>query len=298
MALSILFLALALGAPTADVELPTAPASETQIIKTSVDAFSRMTVPVTIGGQGPFRFLVDTGAQNSVLSELTAAKLQLKSTERARVMSVAGSREVDIVSVDDINMGRRNWNGARLPVLAQSDLGADGIIGLDGLQNQRLLIDFRKDEITVIHTKDRSLRQSDFDIVVTARRRNGELIMTNAMIDGVNVDVVIDTGSDTCVGNRALQNAMTRHHATQSTMLHSVTGQEIHADVALAESFNVDRMRINNIQIAFADSPTFGALGLERRPALLLGMQALRLFHRIAIDFPNRRIMFAMPPQS
>jgi hypothetical protein len=31
---------------------------------------------------------------------------------------------------------------------------------------------------------------------VVEARRKGELVMTNAMIDGVRVDVVIDTGSD------------------------------------------------------------------------------------------------------
>jgi predicted aspartyl protease len=177
-------------------------------------------------------------------------------------------------------------------------VGADGIIGLDGLQGQRVLMDFRKDQITLVGAEDHSIRHDDYDIVVTARRRNGELIMTNARIDGVNVDVVIDTGSDACVGNRALQKAMAHSRSGGSTMLHSVTGQQIQADLAMARSFTVDRIQINNVQIAYTDSPTFAALQLSRRPALLLGMQALRLFNRVAIDFPNRRIMFALPPQS
>ena len=40
------------------------------------------------------------------------------------------------------------------------------------------------------------------------------------------------------------------------------------------------------------DSQAFRALGLQDRPALLLGMDSLALFDRIEIDFPNKRVVF------
>ena len=42
----------------------------------------------------------------------------------------------------------------------------------------------------------------------------------------------------------------------------------------------------------FADSPPFERLGLAERPAMLLGMANLRLFDRVLIDFPRRRVFF------
>jgi hypothetical protein len=64
-----------------------------------------------------------------------------------------------------------------------------------------------------------------YEIVVTARRRSGQLIMTDAEIDGVMTDVVIDTGSDTSIGNRALQRALGKRGNLGQAVLTSVTGQ-------------------------------------------------------------------------
>ena len=50
-----------------------------------------------------------------------------------------------------------------------------------------------------------------------------------------------------------------------------------------------------NVWIAFAEAPAFEALGLHKKPALLLGMRDLRSFDRVAIDFATRRILFDLP---
>ncbi len=47
--------------------------------------------------------------------------------------------------------------------------------------------------------------------------------------------------------------------------------------------------------ITFADSPAFDALGLENRPALILGMDNLRILDRVAIDFDSRSVLFDLP---
>jgi len=36
-------------------------------------------------------------------------------------------------------------------------------------------------------------------------------------------------------------------------------------------------------------------MGLEKRPALILGMQEMELFKRVAIDFASSRILFDIP---
>ena len=39
----------------------------------------------------------------------------------------------------------------------------------------------------------------------------------------------------------------------------------------------------------------FNQLGLSNRPAILLGMDVLRMFDRVSIDFANRRVRLAPP---
>ena len=58
-----------------------------------------MTVPVVLSGQGPYRFLVDTGADRTALSREVADRLKLVRGQTARLHSVAGMQEVATADV-------------------------------------------------------------------------------------------------------------------------------------------------------------------------------------------------------
>lgn len=267
----------------------------TDVVALSVDRNARMTVPVRIGTAGPFRFLIDTGAQNTVISSDLATQLALPPDRAATVVGVAGVLPVQTVQIDELGLGRRSYYTLTAPVLDQRDIGADGMIGIDGLQDQRVLIDFRKGLIAVSDAAALG-GNAGYEIVVKARSRSGQLIMTDAVVDGIRTAVVIDTGAETTIGNRALLTALGRKHAQLSqTELLSVTGQRVIADLAPAGSLTIHGVTMKNVAIAFTDAPPFTSLKLDRKPALLLGMRELRAFPRIAIDFQRRQILFDLP---
>lgn len=270
-------------------------AQETDEVATSGDGHERLTVPVNLGDSGPFRFMIDTGSQNTVLSDLLVKRLALVPRSTATLIGVAGVMRADLVEIDEILLGSRSSYAIVAPVLQRTDIGADGILGLDSLQDQRVLIDFRRQTMQVGDARALGGNQG-FEIVVTARRRSGQLILTNAVIDGVRADVVVDTGSDTTLGNRALQRELGRKgRAVTPTRLLSVTGQQLSADFVEADALELHGVTFHRISIAFADSPTFAHLGLDRRPAIFLGMREMRLFSRIAIDFKSRKVLFDLP---
>ena len=272
-------------------------ASTVDIVAIGTDRHDRMTVPVRIGTSGPYNFLIDTGAQNTVLSKALAAQLSLVSTRKARLVGIAGTEIVDTVDIDEIGLGRRSYYSLLAPLLDQAHIGADGIVGLDTLQGQRVMLDFKRRLITIDDAKNLGGNRG-FDIIVTARRRSGQLIMADAVIDGVATDVVIDTGAETSIGNPALQRAMARRRGQGTSMLTSVTGQQIEAQMGIGRKLVVGNMTINNLLIAYADAPAFGALDLDKRPALLLGMRDLRTFDRVAIDFATRKVLFDLPREA
>ena len=281
--------------PAVAIALPPL-APGTEAVHTGSDAEGRMTVDVGIAGHGPFRFMVDTGAERTVLSAGLAARLGVVAGGQRRVMGVAGPRDVGVADVPGIRLGTRDFSASAVPILADADIGADGILGLDGLQGQRVLLDFAQHRITF--EAPRRGEDAGFEIVVTGRRRGGQLILTHAVIDGVDTDVVLDTGAEMSVGNRALQRALYgrqaggRQAGAGGATLISVTGQTLPADIASARGLDVGALHIAGLTFAFADSPAFAALRLDRRPALLLGMRELRLFRRVAIDFATRRVLF------
>jgi hypothetical protein len=49
------------------------------------------------------------------------------------------------------------------------------------------------------------------------------------------------------------------------------------------------------LPVAFANAHVFRKLGLEERPALLLGMNAMKAFDRISIDFASKKVRFVLP---
>ena len=269
-------------------------AAEVDVVTTGTDSSHRMTVPVQIGAHGPFRFVIDTGSQNTVLAKSVASQMALLPSGRATVVGVAGREHVDTVQIEEIGLGRRFYYGLTAPLLERADIGADGIVGIDGLQDQRVLLDF-KQNLMAIGDSESLGGNRGYDIIVTARRRSGQLIMTNAVIDGVRVDVVIDTGAETSIGNRALQRALSHRRTSEQAVLTSVTGQQVTADVAYGRELDFGGLQIQNVLLAYTDAPPFEVLELTRRPAMLLGMRELRLFKRVAIDFATRKIMFDLP---
>lgn len=281
--------------PIAAGQNATSEASGIDIIRTDGDGHGRLTVPVRIGKDGPYDFLIDTGAERTVLARGLADRLGLVPSGRATMIGVAGSLAVDLVDVAEVRLGSRTFYDLSAPLLEGRHIGADGIIGLDGLRKQRVLIDFKRNIIAVDDARELGGNRG-FEIVVRARRRGDQLIMANALVDGVKTDVVIDTGAQSTIGNRALQRALTRRRAPEPTSLTSVTGQQIPAELVFARKVSIGHLDLTEMPVVFADSPPFERLNLSEKPALLLGMGQLRAFQRVAIDFETRKILFDLPP--
>jgi predicted aspartyl protease len=229
-----------------------------------------------------------------VLARGLADRLGLVPSGRATMVGVAGSLAVDLVDVAEVKLGSRTFYDLSAPLLEGQHIGADGIIGLDGLRNQRVLIDFRRNLIAVDDAKALG-GNSGYEIIVRAHRRGDQLIMTNALVDGIKTDVVIDTGAQSTIGNRALQRALSRRRAPEKTSLTSVTGQVIAADMIYARRMTIGNLDMTDMPLVFADSPPFERLNLSDNPAILLGMGQLRAFRRVAIDFDSKKILFDLP---
>ena len=257
------------------------------------DRHTRMTVPVTIAGEGPYRFLIDTGAQATVVTHRLVEDLELRRSGTALLVAMGSSQRVETVELDDLEFANRSVSGLISPLLHTGNIGADGILGLDSLQDTRVLIDFRERRMAVA---DAELEDSNsgYEIIVRARRKLGQMIITDAKIDGVRTAVVIDTGAQNSIANPVLLRKL-RARERHEMLSVDVLGTQIVSRAAFLKSLQIGRAELTNVQIGFSDSPIFAALGLERKPALVLGMNNLRVFDRVAIDFGERRILFDMP---
>lgn len=273
----------------------------TQDIAIRTDDADRMTVPVSVSGRGPYQFLVDTGAERTVISRELASQLRLASGRSAILHSVMGANDVSTVHIPNLKVSSNIISVADAPALGASNIGADGMLGIDSLRSQRVLFDFKAKTMSITPSNQPLERMDGDTIVVRARARNGRLIFTQAKIDGRKLTVIVDTGSQVSLGNLALQRSLTkRGHGflPQTVVIESVTGEKMSAGVARAPEIELGGVKLKDLSIAFADAHIFRQLDLEDRPALLLGMNALRAFDRISIDFAARKVRFVLPGTS
>jgi predicted aspartyl protease len=265
------------------------------------DQRSRMTVPISIDGKGPYDFLIDTGAERTVISAELARELALTGGNRARMHSMSGVADVETVIIPMLQVSRKSVAGIHAPALKAAHIGASGMLGIDSLQSQRVTFDFERQKMTVAPSRSRELDRDPNDIVVRARSRFGRLVLVDASLDGQKLTVVLDTGSEVTIGNEALRKKLLGKRKLGATVpidLVSVTGGAIRADYTRVKQVRLGGVLIKDLPVAFAEVHPFKQLDLSNRPALLLGMDALRLFDRVSVDFANRKVRFMSPDLS
>lgn len=284
-----------------------APASEAlaiadpaaSLIATGEDRARRITLPIHIDGKGPFDFVVDTGAERTVISRELAGKLALAPDAPVRINSITGIAQVNTVTIPRLSYGHGIMPPVQAPVLEAAHLGAAGLLGLDGLESKRLVIDFRRQTMAISNSGERIEDFDDGDaIVVRARRRFGQLILVDSQANGEKIHVILDTGTDQSIGNLALLHKLTRKRKLDGLRpieITGVTGQKAMGGWNVIDTVRIGGFNINNLAVVFMDASPFRQLGLDDRPALLLGMDVLRRFDRVAIDFGWKKVHFLLP---
>ncbi|MEO5773402.1 MAG: retroviral-like aspartic protease family protein [Sphingomicrobium sp.] len=266
------------------------------------DAYDRMTVQVMIGGKGPYNFLVDTGADHTVVSSRVAHSLGLDAADPVQLYTISGHQSVQTASLGRLEFSQKTIENVNAAVLEHSNLGADGVLGIDSLRSERVTFDFPKGQMTIVPSANAEQRSPGREtVVVTGKLKAGRLILTQASANKRAISVVIDTGSDASIGNPALRRRLQNSgllHPVGLIQLQSVTGQSITGELMTIDEFEVGSLIIKDMTIAFADAPIFETLALHDRPALLLGMNTIRAFDRVSIDFASRKFRVVLPRKS
>ncbi len=266
---------------------------QAEVLTLEADRHARMTLPVLVEGTGPFAFMIDTGSQATAVTPEIRSAAGLSPAGKAVLVGMASRREVDLVTVGRIEFGNNSYTNFAAPVLLRENVGADGIIGLDALQDFRVLIDFRKQTIAVESAATKA-KPGGYEIVVRARSKLGQLLITDAMVEGVRATVIIDTGAQASLANLALRDKI-RAKRAHDVVTTDVNGVDIVGQLAFVRSLTIAGLSLQDVPLTFADTPAFAALGLQDQPVLSIGMQHLSLFDRVAIDFANQRILFDVP---
>jgi len=270
--------------PASTEPVPVAGAEPVFATPTTLDRIGRILVPVTINGQGPFRMLVDTGANRTTITTEVATRLGLDFANAPTVVmnGVTGSAQVPVVEVERMRAGDLVLDGQQVPVVQPGIVvgGADGILGIAGLRDKRLYVDFKRDIVTI----SRSHFARRDDLRIRADRVAGGLLGAYVRIGRVRALAVIDTGGEKTLGNRALQEALRADARVQATV-YGTTDDTMIGDVAAVPDITMDGTVFRHVVVAFGDFHIFDVWELADEPALIVGMDVLGSMEAVMIDF-------------
>lgn len=289
-------------APVPSPQLPpsigSTPPDQLVLLDAGLDRDARMTLEVMINGQGPFRFVVDTGADRTVLTPSLVERLALPAGPEIIVHGVSGSVTTSTARIGSLRAGDAKLNDVNLPVLPYDRVGADGLLGVDILEGRNIVMDFPRKRLEIRRTRRLSqvMRMSS-EVSVVADERFGRLTLADSRIGGVRSLAFIDSGGGVSIGNMALARAIaTRRRRTSDLVrparLLTAGGEMQLGEFRLVPTMQMGDLRIANVPMAFADLHIFDLWSLNNRPAALIGVDILHLFARVELDFGAGRVLF------
>lgn len=270
---------------------------------TSMERQGLLTVPVTIDGQGPYAFAIDSAANTSVIARDLAEGLGLADAGALAINTVVASEEAQTVRAGRLRTGALDVRDARLIVAARQGMeGLDGLLGTDLLAGLRLVLKFRgRTRVDVTRPRRRRERardglRLDARAPTTGEQRFNGLLLIDAMAGRIPCKVIVDTGARMTIINTALAvqaeaQPLVLPDGTNLSRVLSPTGSGAVAEAMLLPELQLGGVQLTRIPVLVGDFHTFSVWGLADQPAMLLGVDLLGLFQTVTIDLQRGELL-------
>jgi predicted aspartyl protease len=128
-------------------------ATVSDFVALKIDGTGAVVVPVTINGQGPFSFLLDTGSNRSAVSSDLASRLGLPVVAKTIMVTSTGTEPQLVVAFDRMAVGSVETAGLLASLIPAGQLksaipGVDGIVGQDFLSASDYTLDYQKKRLS------------------------------------------------------------------------------------------------------------------------------------------------------
>ena len=265
------------------------------VAPTHRDQIGRIWAPVWINGKGPFRLVLDTGANHSGVTAEVADMLgiPLNQSPSVRLRGVTGIAMVPSIRVETFTVGDLMLSPATLPIVTDAMGGAQGVLATNEFKDKRIVIDFKHDRIDI--RRSRNERTPANFVTIPLERSDTELLMFHARIGGVRVQAIIDTGGQRTIGNLAMRDAlMRRHRQGTAVRIFDVTAQSQSGELLPSPPIELGAITILGARVCYGEMQVFEHWHLTKEPALLLGMDVIGLLDIFIIDYRRQELQLRM----
>jgi hypothetical protein len=260
------------------------------------DSIGCVSTQIFVNGTGPYRFVLDTASNETLLSPRLAAALglDLADAKMALVHGINGSEMAPVVTLPSMTIGRIEETNLGVVVVDNKvHPEAEGLLGGKYLEGRRIEINFRFNRVS-IKTGGGGARPGY--IALNATMRFGTLPLVRATVSHVPVYAIIDTGAERSVGNAALLAALQDRgepmEAQATEWLAGVVGPPLQTTVLKVPEVEVGRIYIRHLPLHFGVAAIFDTWQLNDEPAIVLGMDVLGRFDALVIDYTDSQVLF------
>ena len=229
-------------------------------------------------GSKPLRFLIDTGASNSLLTARAAEATGLQRQSMANGNALGGAAVKDYVTAPDVGLGGLPQGPIPFAILS-APLPVDGIIGLDILSRYDVTFDFPSARMLLYAPG--ACTPAGQAIAYTTER--GHIVLT-ALVDGKPITAWLDSG--------AQQSLLSRETADATFTLDPA---KLSPAKPPRQAYRFDSVAIG---AAVHSAPTIllapdASLSFRDKARMLVGIDILKQ-HRLFIAF-GRQTLFLTP---
>jgi predicted aspartyl protease len=203
-----------------------------------------------------------------------------------------------VVPIATLSFGSLTRRNLKMPMLPRAYMGADGYLGLDAVDGSRVTLDFENRALKVGLSRPASaftVRRPS-EAYVPVRGSMGHLRSMNCRVDGVSTTCFLDTGAQISVGNskllRALEEEKPALHPIGTLPITGITGGVVMGTVVRIDHIRLHSVVFTDALIAIADMAIFDVWDIAQQPSLLIGMNFLRQFSQVSIDYGMKEIRF------
>jgi predicted aspartyl protease len=253
-------------------------------------------IPVEVNDQGPFDFILDTGAGTSLLSLELAEKLKVKVLGSKQGQSAGGAVSVSLAKIDSVTVGNARLTDVDVGIVDLKQIGTtvgakiDGDLGYNFLKSYRISIDYEKGQLRFDDPRrlDVFNRGGKTEVPLRLASPAKPLILVEVHANRKGpFQFAIDTGTSTTA---ITPEVAKRLGITKAPLGKGITaGADVAVTAGVIESFSVGGAKVDNMSVVIADF--FGALSdaVGARLDGIVGYNYLRNY-TVVIDYPNQRL--------
>jgi predicted aspartyl protease len=259
-------------------------------------------LPVEVNDEGPFEFILDTGAGTSLLSPELGQKLGIKIIGSKEGKSAGGSVSVSLAKVDSLAVGSTKLNDVDVGLVDLSHIGRtvgakiDGDLGYNVLKHFRITLDYRRNEIRFDDPKRFELAGQSTALTKVPMRLASPakpLILVDVFVNGRGpFQFAIDTGTSTT----AITPELAQQLGVASSPIGAATtgGAQVDVTAGVLRSLQVGGARINDTSVVVADFFAMLSAAVGAKLDGLVGYNFLRNY-KVALDYPNETLSLFTP---